>query len=59
MQDYYRGRGVNIENDNSDYTHHRMALAARTQRVRANAREFRRGRARVAVRPPGPPPYNY
>ena len=68
VQDYYsnRGRRVNTASDNvnvdRDYIHHRMALAARTQRVRGNAvryNEFQRGRARVAARPPGPPPYNY
>ena len=65
VQNYYsnRGRRVNTEADNSGYTHHRMALAARTQRVRGNTaryNEFQRGRARVAAqRPPGLPPYNY
>ena len=62
VQNYYRGRRVKTEADNSDYIHHRMALAARTQRVRGNTvryNEFQRGRARVAARPPGLPPHNY
>lgn len=66
VQDYYSnwGRRVNAEADrDAGYTHHRMALAARTQRVRGNTArysEYPRGRARVAAhRPPGPPPYNY
>ena len=35
------------------YDHHRMALTARTRKIRTKAREFRgRARARIAARPP-------
>ena len=64
VNNYYNNRGGGGVNTEAYDTHHRMALAARTQRVRGNTARYNefqrgRGRARVAARPPGPPPYNY